>query len=72
MAFHEKFLPVLVMSKIQKDKIIESVYVEREVIENADDDLQDLMKNIFNGKNVKTDQFVKRWSVEEIEPSQLR
>ena len=69
MAFHEKFLPVLVMSKIQKDKIIESVYVEREVIENADDDLQDLMKNIFNGKNVKTDQFVKRWSVEEIEPS---
>ena len=69
MAFHEKFLPVLVMSKIEKDKIIESVYVEREVIENADDDLQDLMKNIFNGKNVKTDQFVKRWSVEEIEPS---
>ena len=69
MAFHEKFLPVLVMSKIEKDKIIESVYVEREVIENADDDLQDLIKNIFNGKNVKTDQFVKRWSVEEIEPS---
>ena len=69
MAFHEKFLPVLVMSKIEKNKIIESVYVEREVIENADDDLQDLMKNIFNGKNVKTDQFVKRWSVEEIEPS---
>ena len=29
MAFHEKFLPVLVMSKIQKDKIIESVYVEK-------------------------------------------
>ena len=54
-------MPVLVYSQLQKDRAMEAFYVEKELIECMDDDLQDLFKNIINGQNIQTEDFVKRW-----------
>ena len=40
---------------------MEAIYIEKELVENMDDDLQDLFRNIINGNNIQTDDFVKRW-----------
>jgi hypothetical protein len=40
---------------------MEAFYVEKELIECMDDDLQDLFKNIINGQYIQSEEFVKRW-----------
>ena len=54
-------MPILIHSQLQKDRVMEAIYIEKELVENMDDDLQDLFRNIINGNNIQTDDFVKRW-----------
>ena len=56
-AFHAKFLPVLIMSNLNEKEIVKNVEFEREVIEEMDVDLQNVLKSIFNSKNIRTTLF---------------
>ena len=38
-AFHEKFLPILVYSSVEKDRIMEAFYIERELVDSMDPQL---------------------------------
>jgi hypothetical protein len=40
---------------------MEAFYIEKELIECMDDELQDLFRNIVKGKNIQTDDFINRW-----------
>ena len=56
-AFHSKFLPVLIMSNLNQKEIVRNIEFERQAIEDMDTDLQEVVKNIFNSKNIRTTVF---------------
>ena len=48
------YLPVMVKSELNQNEIVKSLLFEREVIDEMDSELLDVIKNVFNGRNINT------------------
>jgi hypothetical protein len=47
-------MPVMVKSELNHKEIVKSILFEKEVLDEMDSDLLEIVKNIFNGRNINT------------------